>query len=202
MRAYILLFFLTAISPVFGQEWKLEKEEEGVLVYTKDNGTPYRTVQTVAVVKSSMSEVLAMVMNVTRFPEWIFKCQSAKVLERRSENEIIHYQVNSVPFIKNRDLVILLTKTEDTNGEITVTQKALPEYYPRQGNLVRITKFDGVWNLKSVEGGVEVKYTVTADPGSDLPRKLVNKATVTGPLETMLNMRRILETKAVAPVSR
>jgi hypothetical protein len=198
MRTLLVLLFASTISTAFAQEWELKKEEQGVLVYSKDNGTPYRSVQTVTVVNTSMSEAVALIMNVEKFPEWIFKCESAKTLEKKSDNEIIHYQVNSVPFIKDRDMVILLTKTEDSNGEVVITQKALPDYMPAQSDLVRITKFNGMWNLKAVEGGIEIKYTIETDPGSDLPKKLVNKATIQGPLETMINMKRLLQTKSMS----
>jgi ribosome-associated toxin RatA of RatAB toxin-antitoxin module len=191
-RILVMLFTICSFS-VYAQEWELKKEENGVLVYTKDNGTPYRSVQSVTVIKTSLSQAVALVMDVDRFPQWIFKCQSAKVLEKRSENDIIHYQVNQVPFIKDRDMVIQLVKTEDEQGDITITQKALPDYTPRVDDYVRITKFDGMWNLKSTAEGVEVKYTIDTDPGSDLPKKLVNKATVQGPLETMMNMKTLLE---------
>lgn len=188
--------FFTKTS--FCQDWELQKEDNGILVYTRDNGTRYRSVQVVTVINTSMSEAVAMIMNVERFPEWVYKCRAARTLERRSETELIHYQVNSVPLAKDRDMVVHLLVKEDVSGDVVITQKALPDYIPFEKDLVRIPKFDGIWNLKTVANGVEINYTIDADPGGDLPMRFVNKAMIEGPFSTTYNLKRLLEQKQIA----
>jgi hypothetical protein len=198
MQRLMLALLLTLTITANAQDWELKKEENGILVYTKDNGTTYPSVQSVTVIKTSMSEAVALIMNVEKFPEWIYKCKSAKVLEKKSENELIHYQVNSVPIKKDRDMIIQLTKTEESTGDVIITQKGLPQYMPEKEDLVRVPRLDGKFQLRTVENGIEVKYTIDTEPGAGLPEKLVRRAMVEGPFQTAANMKKILEQNVVA----
>lgn len=186
-------------QPALAQDWVLHKQEDGILVYTKANGTDYPSIKVVGVVKTSMSAAVSLIMNVERFPEWIYKCRAARVLEKRSDTELIHYQVNSVPFAKDRDMVIHLVVKEDSLGDVMITQHALPDFIGFEKDLVRIPVYDAEWRLRSVPDGIEVLYTIMkADPGGDLPKRLINKAMIEGPFQTNSNMKRILEQNVVA----
>lgn len=188
----ILLFICFSLQ---AQVWDLRRNDDGIMVYTRDASGDYRyrSVMVITKVNAGLSEAVALIMNPERYNEWIYKCESAQTLEKKNENQIIHYQVNSVPFAKDRDMVIQLEKTDNANGTVTITQKALNGYMDPKSDLVRIQVFEGMWELTAVNGATDIKYSISTDPGGDLPKRLVNKAMVEGPFQTTRNLKQLLE---------
>ena len=70
----------------------------------------------------------------------------------------------------------------------------LAAHGPEQPRLVRVSKFEGFWQMRPVgEGQVEVIYQAHTEPGGSLPAWLANSFVVDVPLHTLLALRRLVE---------
>lgn len=196
-RLRICLLLLISTITATAQDWQLRKNESGIMVSTRDNGTPYQSVQVVTLVSTNLPEAISIIMNVERFPEWIFKCRETAVLERKSDDVIIHSQVNSVPFLTDRYMVIKLEKKENELGEVQISQTSLDDYSIGETSYIRIKSMQGLWELSPIQGGIQIRYTITVDPGPGLPKRLVNKGLIDGPFQTMLALKKLLEEKEI-----
>lgn len=199
------VFLLTTLfygfsSVKIADNWELKKVENGITIYTRATETSdYKELKAVFQIKSSMSSIIAILNDVEAYPEWVFRCETSKVLKKNSDQHLVRYQTVVAPWpVDNRDVVVEVKTYQDAKTKI-VYQKvnALPDYAPQLKNHVRIREFRATWTLKPLKNGiVEVEYELLVNPAGAIPAWIVNMALVDGPYETSLKMKeRILYEK-------
>ena len=126
------------------------------------------------------------------YPQWVYRCETSKVLQKTSEKHLIRYQTIVAPWpVDNRDVVVEVNFSQDEKTKV-VYQKvtALPNYTPKVAGHVRIPEFRGTWTLTPMKNGiVEIQYELLVNPGGAIPAWLVNMAMIDGPYDTSLNMK-------------
>lgn len=181
-------------------DWELKKFANGISVYTRaTESSSYKELKVVFQVKTSLSSVIALLNDVESYPQWVYRCETSKVLKKESDKHLIRYQTIVAPWpVDNRDVIVEVDTYQDEKTK-SVYQKvsALPDHSPQLKNHVRIREFRALWTLKPLKNGiVEVEYELLVNPAGAIPAWIVNMALVDGPYETSMKMKeRILYEK-------
>src|SRR5436305_406504 len=133
----IFLFFvfvsLHKSSFADSTDWVLQKNENGITVYTRHaEGSHLKEVKVVNVVESSLSGLVALLLDVKNYPNWIYACSQASVLKDINKLEQYQYQVTDVPWpVSDRDVASHFKIEQDlTTKIVSVTNIGKPEYIP------------------------------------------------------------------------
>jgi hypothetical protein len=196
----ILLFLPLMIAISFSLNdstgWVLRKNEKGIAVYTRyATGTNIKEIWIIDTVKSSLSAVVALLLDTKNYPEWVYKCRECKTLELINDQEQYDYEITELPWpFHNRDVISDSKISQDTlTNVVTINSIGNPDYMPDLGGIVRIRQFHSVYKLtKLVNGKIKIDYTLYGDPGGNIPTWLINASIVIGPYNTTVEMNKRL----------
>ncbi len=197
MRLIISLLLTVITLAVSSQvEWILEKDEEGIRVFTrKPEGSGFKEYKAEAVMHGTIDDFKGIIMNVEDYPDVYSNVETARLLES-TDTSLVYYMTTDVPWpVKDRDAIIsvkLRRNAEEDLLEIFVS--ALPGYLEEKRGYVRIRKTQGKWNVKPLnEGTLKVRLRMHAEPSGSIPSWLANRFIVDGPYEDFSNIREILK---------
>ena len=70
----------------------------------------------------------------------------------------------------------------------------MPDYIPEKKNYIRLKEAEGFWQIKEIEENkISLIYQYYGEPGGSLPAWLVNMFIVDGPMDTLTNLKKMLE---------
>jgi hypothetical protein len=168
--------------------WVLQKNESGIAVYTREReGSAIKEVRVVNKVRASLSSIVALMLETTNYPSWIYGCVESSPLKVVNEKEMYNYQVTDLPWpLTDRDVICHFTISQDTSsGIITMTKTAVPEFIPEKKSMVRLHHYDSEYRLIPLaHDSVRVELELSIDPGGNLPAWMININLVTGPFKT------------------
>lgn len=174
-------------------EWKLQKHEQGISVYTRmAENSKFKELKSVTQYKASLSAVIAMINDRASYPNWVYRCGECKVIKKISATDLYQYQTVVAPWpVENRDFVVHYQLSQDPKTKvINIHSSCHPNFYPLQEKHVRIQEFRAQWIISPLPNGyVNVEYQLLVNPGGNIPAWLVNLAVVDGPFETALGMK-------------
>jgi hypothetical protein len=181
------------------EEWQLEKDKNGIVVYTRrGDGTKLKEYKGITVVDAPIKRVSAFINNVPEWEKVMYKCKEGtpKVLKQVSKNEYYAYMEISSPFpASNRDVIVLYTNhSPENDGSILIEFKAQPNFIPEKKGIVRVPEVDGYWKLIPVsDTKTKVIHQSLSSPGGKVPAGLANTAAVEAPYSTLEKLKAILE---------
>jgi hypothetical protein len=197
---FCFLFFSTVFTPAFApilgatdtDEWKLRKESEGIMVYTRPvKGSPYHEFRAITKAKTSLFSLVAIWADPVSYSQWMYDCKSADLLNQESSKKLYIYIVSSIPWpLTTRDNILYSeTSQDDKNGKITIKLMAKPEYIPQNKNMVRVVKAYGKIELTPLEDGeTKVIFELYLDPGGFVPASIANYYVIDYPFFTLKKM--------------
>jgi hypothetical protein len=202
IRIIIFPFCIFILFPLFSLadlgDWVLKKNENGIEVYTRyAENSRLKEVRTVTEVKSSLSAIVALLLDVKNYPNWIYSCSEASTLNVINDHEVYHYQVTHLPWpLSNRDLIWHFNiEQAETTKIVAITNQSEPEYIPEKKSIVRVKHVQSSYRLTPLtEGKVKVEFELFVDPGGNIPAWLINANIVTAPYKTTVAMIRQLPT--------
>lgn len=168
-----------------------------VTVWTCDIPTePLRGFKAVTTVHSTLSGLVALLLDTAAAPEWVFRTDRIELLHRddRAQTFTVRAETNFWP-LQDRDVVINGHITQDP-GSLIVTidsQSAPAGQYPLREEFVRMPNMRGHWEFRPLGNGlVEVTMSGLADPGGAIPDFLVNLVIKETPFQTLVGLRRMI----------
>ena len=189
-----LLLFISSFSQ--SHEWKLDKDENGIKVYTRPiEGFPVDELRTETVVHAPMAAILAVIMDADNYEEWVFACSESRLVEKISDAEQYQYQVTDVPWpVTDRDVAShFLIKQDEKTKVVTVTNTGEPNHIPPKEDRVRVQHFQSNYKFTPLTNGkVKVEFELFVDPGGNVPAWLINSNIVTAPYKTTEAMVKLL----------
>jgi hypothetical protein len=166
----------------------LQKNENGIVVYTRDvTDSKLKEVRVVNTVTSSLSGLVALLLDTKNYPQWIYGCSESKTLKVISEKELYNYQVTDVPWpFSDRDVVSDFKVEQDSATKIvTFTKRCIADFLPEKNSMVRIQKIASSYRLIPVgHGSVQVEMQMSIDPGGNIPAWFINYNLVVAPYKT------------------
>lgn len=190
--ASLLVFMLLLTASVASAqeyEWEFKKETNGIKVYTRDIAdSNLKALKIIMEVDISVNAIMALLMNTTSYPEWVYKCSEAGPVEAVSAlNTIDYYQIDFPWPFSDRDLYTeTVTTIDPVTGVITSTSTGLADYGPERPGFVRVPTHFNQWIITPVSPvKTHLKYFLQSTPGGSIPDWLVNLAADQGPVKSM-----------------
>jgi hypothetical protein len=185
-------------SAAAADEWRLglADTEAGIRVYLRTRADGYREFRGVTRVKSRLSACVALLRDVERMPQWVYRNRKAQVLQRVSETQAYAYTVSAMDWpLRDRDAIVLSTLAQDlATLAVTIRGSARPDFRPRDERYVRMPVVESFWRFTPLGAGlVEVEFQGYGDPGGNLSAGLLKwiaqNAIWEAPYRTLLGLR-------------
>lgn len=188
-------FLCLTIFAFFGfsavADWKLERDYEGILVYTKTvAGSSYKAFKGEIYLDAKLDKVKAVFRDIPSFHKWMSNTRSTKVVEKLGENACIHYVEVEAPWpVSDRDGYYEFNYLGLDNGGLRINVKGVPNYAPEKSDYVRLQESKGYWLIEPTDGKVKVTYQMHAEPGGYVPAWAANQSIVETPFFTLKQLR-------------
>lgn len=190
LTASILISIISLSS--FSAEWELEKNKDGIKVYTRDvSGSDIKEYKAYATVHSDRITIARVLTRVGDFQNWMPNVETSRMVKQLSSTSLVcHYTVDMPWPIDNRDVVLNLSLETDNDKGISIVhlEENLSDYAEVPG-YIRMKRARGYWKLTSNGDYTDVIYQFHADPGGSLPTSVINMFIVDGPYDAIQALR-------------
>jgi len=199
-KYYIILLLIIAGSTTIHaqQGWKLERDKEGIKVYSKGSeGSSFKSFKTQMIIKGSVHSFVALLQDIENMPEWGYSLKSTELLKRSGDTIQIYYAEATAPFpFENRDGIYSNKfRWDNKNKVLHVEIELLPDYLKKKDKIVRV-KGKGYWSVKVLKNDMlDITFSMQVDPGGSIPGWLANIFVDTTPYSTMTEIRRVMGDK-------
>ena len=177
------------------RNWKLRKEEDGIIIYTRNvPGSSFDEFKAIVLISNtSLEDVLGIILDANNYPMLIADCSEAKILMQKGKYYDIHYLRIRAPWpIKDRDAIYESTTTILNGGKLAhVSLLPRGNYLNEKENLVRMHNGVGYWELEEVEKkSIKIIYQFQSNPDGLIPAWLSNRVIVANPFKTLQNLKK------------
>jgi len=194
----VMTFFFT---DVFAQSsdippWELMKEEGPLKVYTrKSQDSDIKELRMTTTMNASITDFIEALNDANSYKEWVYKCESSRLVRRISNTELYYQIETDFPFpLSDRDLVVRTQQKFDNFGNFYSDSYACPEHQPEENGVVRIQTFESHWKvIPQSDGSVYIDYNSKVDPAGNIPQWVVNLGLTVGPVKTMERFTQFVE---------
>jgi ribosome-associated toxin RatA of RatAB toxin-antitoxin module len=186
-------------------EWKFNTEKEGIKVYTNiASASKVKPIKVECVFNATVSQLVAVLMDIKAYTEWVYKTKSAALVKQISPSELYYYAELDMPWpAQDRDFVahVMITQNSDTKV-ITVDAPEVPGFIPEKDGLLRMQKSKGRWTITPTGNNqVKVVYVLHIDPDGPAPAWLINMLASDGPLQSFKKLKVQLQKPAYKNIS-
>jgi hypothetical protein len=193
----LLFFFIPGICAHSQHEWELQKDKNGLKIFTRDtDSSKFKAIKVECILDGTLSKFDAIIRDVNNHKNWIYSTKNSYLLKQISNNEILYYTETSLPWpISNRDVVIKMDISADPlhNTETVVTYN-VNGVVDKKDDIVRVLHLSTQWQVKAAGiNKISIAYYFATDPGGSLPGWIVNAFAVKGPYETFMNLAELLK---------
>lgn len=192
----VLALGATAEDPALEDDWRLEKDQDGIQVYTRAvQGVEHRAVKAIMIVEVGPAELVALVRDTAACPEWAQFCKSSHEHEVLSETELYVYTLNEMPWpIKDRDAISHVLWTQDAHtGAVAMHAAAVTGVIDESDDALRLIDAETSWTfIPQADGRTTVISEAHVDPGGPLPSWITNRLLVDAPFDTLAQMRELV----------
>src|ERR1700755_1934626 len=96
---FISLLFVLGLNSASAQnDWKLSAEKDGIKVYTSMvSDSKVKAIKVESDLSATPSQLVALIMDVTTAPDWVYHVKSAKLVKQVSPAELYYYSEVSYP---------------------------------------------------------------------------------------------------------
>ncbi len=189
----VLVFSLAA--PAFAERIVV-REENGITV--EEEGAPGRALPILTGTTTMAvppAQVAAWITATHTYTDWMHNCEEARLVREEGDVRVGYNRIGSPWPVSDRDVVLRSTSSELEGGGIRIEfRNTTEENVPVASGVVRMPRLVGSYELRPVEAGTRVVYTVDSDPGGSLPDWLIRQASKDLPYFTLRNLRERAET--------
>jgi len=177
--------------------WKLERDTEGIKVYTSAKaGSSFKSVRVECTLQGTYSKLFAILSNVSKFEDWIYHTKQSTLIKKNSPYDFIYYSEISMPFpLSNRDVVLhMKIKTDSLPKYLLITGRSEKNVLPELPSLVRVPHYLANWKVTMPSANkIHISYILELDPGGSIPSSIANNFVDKGPFETFKNLAALLK---------
>jgi hypothetical protein len=188
-----ILFF----GSVEDHDWKLRKEEDGILVYTrKVEGSSFNEFKAITVIHgASFYKVLNLILDVKYNTRLIPDCTESRILFQQDKFHNIHYFRIRAPWpVRDRDGIFKSETSVTSNGKLAhISISPLGNYLEEKKDLVRMYRGNGYWEVEELpDKDIKITYQFHGDPAGKIPGWLANSVIVSNPFNTLKNLKALV----------
>jgi hypothetical protein len=192
------VFFLAFSLPALHAEepWHFLTEKEGIRVYSRAvSGSKVKALKVECTLNSTLSALVTLLMDVPGTTQWVSHTKSCTLLRQVSDAELYYYSEVSLPWpLQNRDFVAHVKVSQDKASKVvTVNAPAIPGMVAPKKGIVRVPHSIGFWTITPLDKTkIKVSYSLQVEPGGVIPAWAVNALSSQGPIDSFINMKRML----------
>lgn len=174
----VLVTFLSGCAVTGG--WQPERDGKDVRVdFREYPGSAIPEFRAVITIHASRSSVVSVMTDFGAWPEWVYGCRHAEILQTIGYTRAYVYQVTELPIVRDRDMLMHaeMTAMED---EVVIEVESVPDYcknnersscrVPNESDLVRVRELSATFRIKQLDDDqVEVSWQQHFDPGGNIP---------------------------------
>lgn len=191
MQKITIFLLLTAALAADG--WKYEKGAHDVVAYTRSvPNSSFKEYKVETEVEGTLSQVVAVLMDVRSLPQWVDRCSEASIIKEFSATESITRTVTASPFpLKNREAISQGKLVQNPATRIvTLESSGRFDYLPLNPKYERVHSVRGKWILvPKPNHRVHITMIGHTDPGGIIPGAIANQFVVMIPFNTVKNLR-------------
>lgn len=193
LKYTVVLFILSAVMLLADDGWYTEFSKNGITVYTRAvAGSDIKEFKGICIIDAPADVVNNVLDDIPNLAKWMPDCVASWVVEKKSNDYMILYQVVKTPWpLKSRDFTFE-TKIIKDKDKIIRTVKAVPHAsMPPSGNYVRITNMTGQWTLLRQDNNTRTlaTYQIKTDPAGNIPVAIANTTSKKLPYETLVRLK-------------
>ncbi len=181
-------------------KWEWVGEKDGIRVWQHEiPGSDMPGFRGQTFIKASIDEILKVMLDWKRHPEWMYGCKESRPLKVFSDTHGIMYARVEGPWpVWDRDMVVdtVIERSADQHYLQVTFKNVNSDLHPVPHHVVRLPKLLGFYKLWQLEPkNTKILYQVESDAGGSLPRWLVLFAARALPYETLNALRKRVEAK-------
>ncbi len=192
MLAATILFVALSISAIAQPDWHLKRDEDGIKVFTADSdNSDFKCIKVECTVKATQSQLVALLIDISRQPAWVYGSRSAEIVKTVKSNEFIFHSEVEVPWpCADRDYVAHITINQPSPQLLVIESHSEPDMVPAKNGIVRVKKSSARWDVTPVSKDLlKIVYTVSFDPAGSVPAWLTNLFVTKGPFLTFKKLK-------------
>ena len=193
---WLLLFSVLLLESTGQYNWKQEKDENGIKVFSSDIvNADYKAVKVECTFHGTYSKLISIVSNVSHNNEWVYNSKKNYVLRKNNSRDFIYYTETRFPWpMSNRDVVIhLRIQTDSLPKFLIISGTGEPNFIPEILGKVRVPHYLANWKVTMpAPQTIRISYVLEADPGGSIPSWLANIFIDRGPYETFKKLAEML----------
>lgn len=191
----ILRIQILLLLPVicFAQyEWTLEKEQQGIKLYTsKIPGSDYKATKVECTLTGNYTKLINILVDVPQFSNWIYHSKKNRLVQKKLPTDFVYHTETTLPWpMSNRETVIRIRiNTDSLPAFLSVTGSAEQGHVAKTPGLVRVNHYQARWRVTMpAPQTLQISYQVELDPGGSIPGWMANMFVSKGPFETFVNL--------------
>lgn len=140
-------------------------------------------------------KALAAILEPTTIPQWLWRCEQARILRRVSDNEYVLYlKFKAFWPLDDRDAALrVLIHRDAADGSVTLTGTALPDEIPAVPGVIRVPAIAASFSIVPELQGARVGMTGHFDPGGIIPVWAANLVVTVFPKYSLSRFRSQLD---------
>lgn len=191
------MLFLTALTQTpAGGEWILEKDKNGIKVYTRKTlKSSLKDSKASVIINASAQKAFELFIDFDRHRDWMDRIRVSRILKKVSSDEFyVYYEVTAPWPAFDRDIAVRYRVVSLPNGGFRMEAAAQPDYVPKMENMVRVPVAESTWEfVPKGDNQVEVIFINHSDPGGAIPDWMANMVATDNPFNTLTNLRKKLQ---------
>ena len=187
-------------------DWALEREKDGVSVYTRDvPGSQFKAFKGESVLDVELNRAMALMDDTAACVDWMHSCKSPVLIRKLTPLKRYSYMVNDFPWpAKDRALLLSATISQEmVDRVVTVALETVdPESLsaddkaklPQDNGAVMMERAKGFFRFTPLgDNRTHVEYQMHTEPSGALPASLVNAMLVDTPFHTLKAMQGVVK---------
>lgn len=198
-KSILILSFLSVwlINASCSQSWNLEKERDGVQVFTrKVNNSSFKEYRANVEVKTTFKKVIDMLYETKSREIWLYNTPVIEEVQKTDSTLCIYNRVDAPWPVSDRDNITCFYTITSRSDYAKIGMRLMKSHpsFPEDDDVVRIQQLEGFWEITDLKNGyIRLVQQCLADPGGSLPAWLVNSSVVDSPFFSMRAIKKHLE---------
>lgn len=200
----LIILLLTGCASL-GDNWQLQKQQGALTYFERQGQQPSLPEFKAAItVKAPLSDVMMLMTDFKRHPEWVYGCQHSSVIALESYTEAYLYQVTALPVIRDRDMLMHAVTHNEGDGRMRIRLQAAPHFCDEResedcevindSNYVRVTEAQGEFLVTRVDKTTtHIEWTQYVNPAGMLPHWVYRVALPRVPMTSLRQLKVLLE---------
>jgi len=190
-----IMMMCTAISTVAQTDWELQKEKNGIKVWTKDYpDSKFKQFKATTIIDADLRNVVAVFRDIENMGAWYDRVEKVTLVEKISDMEGTYMIDFALPWpVADRISAVRAVMSYDENSGTVSVRTKYEDGIIKDAKTLLVTDIHSEWILSPTkDGAVSVFHKGYMHPAGSLPAWIANSGVKDGPVKTLTALKEIL----------